>query len=195
MSLAITGWTNGTHNVVPLPYHTIRQTRNKQEKIPISLQLQVSAKSKKSINKSQCKYSHNNPARFPAILHLPYRLLLFIKHIDFPHLTFIIAMMMNMILKLLLCILLLEAASALDAANVSNELMVEKAYLNWVKQMPSSKQFLFQKAENKLKPCLRLKVRKKPRKGDFPTVQKAVNAVPAVNLCRVVICIGAGTFR
>ncbi|GKV41512.1 hypothetical protein SLEP1_g49030 [Rubroshorea leprosula] len=102
-----------------------------------------------------------------------------------------------MVVKLFLFILLLDgASSALDTRNGSNEIaVVEKAYLKWVKQMASFKHSLFQKPENKFKPCLKLRVRKKPRFGDFRTVQKAIKSVPAVNLCRVVISIGAGTFR
>ncbi|KAK4840161.1 hypothetical protein QYF36_001326 [Acer negundo] len=104
-----------------------------------------------------------------------------------------------MLLKILfLLILLLERAnsSSMVTSNKSNELvMIEKAYVNWVKMHASSKQPVFKNSKNKLKPCLTIKVSKNPRLGDFATLQKAINAVPAINLCRVVIIIGAGTYR
>ncbi|XWS42136.1 hypothetical protein CRYUN_Cryun17cG0142700 [Craigia yunnanensis] len=61
--------------------------------------------------------------------------------------------------------------------------------------MSSFKHSLFGKAKNKLKPCLTIRVNKKPRLGEFATVQKAISSIPVVNHCRVVISIGAGAYR
>ncbi|KAK2657054.1 hypothetical protein Ddye_010106 [Dipteronia dyeriana] len=104
-----------------------------------------------------------------------------------------------MLLKIVfLLILLLERANSTSmvTSDKSNELvMIEKSYVNWVKMHASSKQPVFKNAKHKFKPCMTIKVSKNPRLGDFVTLQKAINAVPAINLCRVVIFIGAGTYR
>ncbi|KAL3720467.1 hypothetical protein ACJRO7_005306 [Eucalyptus globulus] len=54
---------------------------------------------------------------------------------------------------------------------------------------------LLRKAKNRLKPCLRLRVSKKPRLGGFASGGAALRSVPIVNTCRVVISISAGTYR
>ncbi|GAV75903.1 Pectinesterase domain-containing protein [Cephalotus follicularis] len=101
-----------------------------------------------------------------------------------------------MILKLLMLAILLLIASSSFHAIGSNELeVIEEAYMNWVRKLPSFKNSVFQKAKNKLKPCLTIKVNKSPKLGDFVTVQKAINSLPVVNLCRVVVSISAGTYR
>ncbi|KAF5196103.1 Pectinesterase qrt1 [Thalictrum thalictroides] len=53
----------------------------------------------------------------------------------------------------------------------------------------------FNKAKNKHKPCLIIRVNKKTKKGDFVTIQKAIDSVPLINLCRVVIFIHPGKYR
>ncbi|XVF62152.1 hypothetical protein PTKIN_Ptkin08bG0194100 [Pterospermum kingtungense] len=104
-----------------------------------------------------------------------------------------------MIMRLLfMFIFLLEAGVSFSVTSnrPSHELEVtEKQYLNWVKRMSSFKHSLFGKAKNKLKPCLTIRVNKKPRQGEFATIQKAISSIPVVNHCRVVISIGAGTYR
>nr|GMD51466.1 probable pectinesterase 53 [Ipomoea batatas] len=50
-------------------------------------------------------------------------------------------------------------------------------------------------AENKFQPCKTIKVNKNPKLGDFTTVQAAIDSIPTVNLCRVVISVGRGTYR
>ncbi|XWS29229.1 hypothetical protein CRYUN_Cryun24cG0010400 [Craigia yunnanensis] len=102
-----------------------------------------------------------------------------------------------MIVKLFMLILLLEGASSSVTSNrPSHEFeVIEKEYLNWVKQMSSYKHSLFGKAKNKLNYCLTIRVNKKPRLGEFATVQKAISSIPVVNDCRVVISIGAGAYR
>ncbi|KAJ6678732.1 ACYL-COA THIOESTER HYDROLASE YBHC-RELATED [Salix viminalis] len=74
-------------------------------------------------------------------------------------------------------------------------LVHEEDYLKWLEHMGSFKHSLFQKAKNKFKPCLTMKVSSKPRSGEFPTLQKAINSLPVINNCRVVISISAGTYR
>lgn len=104
-----------------------------------------------------------------------------------------------MLLKLFLLALLLERTSSWVASNESNDLaVVEQGYLNWVnfkQHAPHLNHSLFQKAKNKFKPCKTIKVNKNPRLGNFVTVQKAINSLPVINLCRVVIFISAGTYR
>ncbi|KAK9285444.1 hypothetical protein L1049_024637 [Liquidambar formosana] len=101
-----------------------------------------------------------------------------------------------MISKLLFSILLLESASSSVIPNGSDgSVVIEEAYLNWLKQVGSFKHSLFQKAKNKFKPCLTIRVDKNPRLGNFVMVQKAIDSLPAVNLCRVVISIGTGIYR
>ncbi|KAF8377874.1 hypothetical protein HHK36_031262 [Tetracentron sinense] len=101
-----------------------------------------------------------------------------------------------MISRLFLLILLFKIASSSFSRNGSNRVVViEEAYLNWIKQMGSLTHSLFKKGENKLKPCLTITVNKDPRSGDFVTIQKAIDSLPEVNLCRVVISIHAGTYR
>lgn len=97
---------------------------------------------------------------------------------------------------LLLFTFLLASASSIVKADGCKELVVtEEAYRSWVKQMGSSKHPVFQRAKNKLKPCMTIQVHKDRRFGDFASVQKAIDSLPMVNLCRVVISIGAGIYR
>ncbi|KAL9461691.1 hypothetical protein AB3S75_004645 [Citrus x aurantiifolia] len=104
-----------------------------------------------------------------------------------------------MLLNLFLLALLLERTSSWVASNESNDLaVVEQGYLNWVNFKQHALHLnhsLFQKAKNKFKPCKTIKVNKNPRLGNFVTVQKAINSLPVINLCRVVIFISAGTYR
>ena len=102
-----------------------------------------------------------------------------------------------MIVKLFMFILLLEGASFSVTSNrPSHEFeVIEKEYLNWVRQMSSFKHSLFGKAKNKLNYFLTIRVNKKPRLGEFATVQKAISSIPVVNDRRVVISIGAGAYR
>ncbi|GFY80451.1 pectin lyase-like superfamily protein [Actinidia rufa] len=70
-----------------------------------------------------------------------------------------------------------------------------KAHQNWVKLMGSFNHSLLQKASNKFTACRTIKVHKNPKKGDFVSVQGAINSLPLVNLCRVVISVSAGIYR
>lgn len=108
-------------------------------------------------------------------------------------------MMMMMMPQLLLLIFLLGSVSATFNADGYRELKLkatEEGYRSWVSKMGSLRHSVFQKAENGLKPCCRnIKVDKDQRFGDFASVQKAIDSIPAVNLCRVVISISAGIYR
>jgi len=102
----------------------------------------------------------------------------------------------TMVLKLLLLMVLFVNANSLSMPETLNGFLVpEEDYFKWLKHMGSFKHSLFQKAKNKFKPCLTIEVSKKPRSGAFPTVQKAINSLPVINNCRVVISISAGTYR
>ncbi|KAE8685409.1 putative pectinesterase 53 [Hibiscus syriacus] len=101
-----------------------------------------------------------------------------------------------MIMRLLMFILLLGGASFLvTSSSLSQYEVIEKQYLNWVRHKSFLKQSLFGKPKNKLKPCLTINVNKKPSLVEFSSVRKAIRSIPIINRCRVVICIGAGTYR
>ncbi|XP_052191100.1 probable pectinesterase 53 [Diospyros lotus] len=73
----------------------------------------------------------------------------------------------------------------------------QEAHRKWLKRLGSfNHSFLFpEKAKNQFQPCLTIKVCKNQGSGDFVSVQQAINSLPLVNGCRVVISIGAGTYR
>ncbi|XP_057499602.1 probable pectinesterase 53 isoform X1 [Actinidia eriantha] len=103
-----------------------------------------------------------------------------------------------MMLKLFWVILLFQKANSLphDDFKGSNGLVViEEAHQNWVKLMGSFNHSLLQKASNKFRACRTIKVHKNPENGDFVSVQGAINSLPLVNLCRVVISVSAGIYR
>ncbi|TYI49917.1 hypothetical protein E1A91_D12G066600v1 [Gossypium mustelinum] len=101
-----------------------------------------------------------------------------------------------MIMRLFMFILFLGGASFEVTSNrLSQYEVIEKDYMNWVKQKSSFKHSLFGKPKNKLKPCLTIRVNKKPSLAEFATVKKAISSIPVVNHCRVVISIGAGIYR
>ncbi|KAF2290827.1 hypothetical protein GH714_015671 [Hevea brasiliensis] len=104
-------------------------------------------------------------------------------------------------MKLLFMLFLLaNIANSLFTPNGSNSnrfMASEEGYQKWLKakQLGSFKQAFFQKAKNKFKPCLTIKVNKKLSSGGLITVQKALNSIPVVNNCRVIVSISAGTYR
>lgn len=80
--------------------------------------------------------------------------------------------------------------------DTTNELIIRnEAHRNWVKFIGSFNHSLFEKADNKLKPCLNIKVNKNPKKGHFVSVQKAIDYVSDGNHCRVVISVSRGIYR
>lgn len=72
---------------------------------------------------------------------------------------------------------------------------IEKAYFKWVQNVGSRNHSIFEAAKNKFTVCKRIKVNKNCRLGDYTTVQKAIDSIPIVNNCRVVISVAAGTYR
>ncbi|XP_059293098.1 probable pectinesterase 53 isoform X2 [Lycium ferocissimum] len=102
----------------------------------------------------------------------------------------------------LLFILMLFAISTNAAkrgkyARRDNTLRVanEDGYLNWINRMSSRNHSVFQEAKNKLEPCKLIKVNKNPKSGDFTTVQQAIDSIPIVNSCRVIISVSPGIYR
>lgn len=86
--------------------------------------------------------------------------------------------------------------SSVNSNNSYNSLIVaNNGYMDWIKHIGSRNHSVFQQAENKFQPCKIIKVHKKPKLGDFTTVQQAIDSIPIVNLCRVVISVGRGTYR
>lgn len=104
-------------------------------------------------------------------------------------------------LKLFITVLLLVLSSSGNCSSHShrkNRLRgggTEKAYFKWVKNVGSRNHSIFEEAKNKFTVCKRIKVNKNWKLGDFTTVQKAINSIPIINNCRVVISVAAGTYR
>ncbi|OIT23677.1 PREDICTED: probable pectinesterase 53 isoform X1 [Nicotiana attenuata] len=71
----------------------------------------------------------------------------------------------------------------------------EDGFLNWINSISSRNHSVFQEAKNKFEPCKYIKVNKNPKHGDFTTVQEAIDSIPIVNSCRVVISVSPGIYR
>lgn len=100
--------------------------------------------------------------------------------------------LLEFFLMLMLFTISTSSARRDNTLKVANE---EKDYLNWIHRMSSRNHSVFQEAKNKLEPCKFIKVNKNPKFGDFTTVQKAIDSIPIVNSCRVVISVSPGTYR
>lgn len=101
-------------------------------------------------------------------------------------------------LKLLVLILLFINGISIASHfhRTSNELMITKnAYVNWLQHMGSLNHSVFEEAKNQFTPCKKIKVHKNPRLGDYTTLQQAINSIPVINNCRVVISVSAGTYK
>lgn len=100
-------------------------------------------------------------------------------------------------LKLFLLILLVQNTNSVSHKRGSEKrlVVIQEAHQKWVKHMGSFNHSLSQRGNNKPKPCLRIKVHKNPKKGKFVSVQEAINSLPVVNLCRVVISVSKGIYR
>ncbi|KAL2552748.1 putative pectinesterase 53 [Forsythia ovata] len=96
-------------------------------------------------------------------------------------------------LKLFIIILFFSSAYSHSYSNSFK--IAEEGYLNWIRRMNFRNHSLFVEAKNKFEPCRIIKVHKNPKYGDFTTMHKAINSIPVVNLCRVVISVSAGTYR
>ncbi|XP_019177475.1 PREDICTED: probable pectinesterase 53 [Ipomoea nil] len=106
---------------------------------------------------------------------------------------------MNSAERLHICILffffLFFPFSSVNCTSSNSLTVPNNGYMDWVKHIGSRNHSVFQQAENKLQPCKTIKVNKNPKLGDFTTVQAAIDSIPTVNLCRVVISVGRGTYR
>lgn len=70
----------------------------------------------------------------------------------------------------------------------------EQQFMKWVDFVGNLNHSVFKSAKNKLFPSYTLTVDKNPARGDFTTIQDAVDSLPAVNLVRVVISVHAGVY-
>lgn len=103
-----------------------------------------------------------------------------------------------MLLKLLIILTLLLECLSSSVPHRSNSLVeIENGFTEWLNHMASFKHSLEKKSKKKkkVKPCKIVKVSTKNKAGAFRSVQKAINSVPIVNNCRVVITVSAGTYR
>ncbi|PKA64636.1 putative pectinesterase 53 [Apostasia shenzhenica] len=80
------------------------------------------------------------------------------------------------------------------SGNATEARMIEQQFMRWVKFVGSLRHSVFRRAMNKVFPSYTLTVDKNPAKGDFTTIQAAVDSLPLINLVRVVIKVNAGTF-
>ncbi|KAG6414342.1 hypothetical protein SASPL_127062 [Salvia splendens] len=70
----------------------------------------------------------------------------------------------------------------------------EQQFMKWVNFVGSLKHSVFKAAKNKIFPSYTLTVDKNPLRGDFTTIQDAIDSLPPVNLVRVVITVHAGLY-
>lgn len=74
--------------------------------------------------------------------------------------------------------------------------MVEQQFMSWVKFVGSLRHSVFGRVMNKFFfISYTITVDKNPAKGDFTTIQDAIDSLPVINLLRVVIKINAGTYK
>ncbi|XP_020575242.1 probable pectinesterase 53 isoform X2 [Phalaenopsis equestris] len=72
--------------------------------------------------------------------------------------------------------------------------LIEQQFMRWVNFVGTLRHSLFGRVMNKLFPSYTLTVDKNPAKGDFTTIQAAIDSLPLINLLRVVIKVNAGTY-
>lgn len=94
-----------------------------------------------------------------------------------------------------LFIIILFFTSANSRTHLNSLKIAEEGYLDWIRRMSFRNHSHFEEAKNKFVPCKIIKVHKNPKYGDFTSMQKAINSIPVVNLCRVVISVSAGTYK
>lgn len=80
-------------------------------------------------------------------------------------------------------------------ANLTQTQYSEQQFMKWVNFVGSLKHSLFSPAKNKLFPSYMITVDKNPARGDFTTIQQAIDSLPFVNLIRVVIKVHAGVYK
>ncbi|XP_047335195.1 probable pectinesterase 53 [Impatiens glandulifera] len=119
-----------------------------------------------------------------------------------------------MVLKLILLLLafLLQRTSFSwpisngSSGNKENSLAmanIREAHTKWLKIMGSFNHSLSQQTNNKLKPCKIIRVnqmdvskkKKNKKKKQFNSVQKAIDSIPILNNCRVIICVAQGIYK
>ncbi|GAA0152237.1 hydrolase [Lithospermum erythrorhizon] len=80
------------------------------------------------------------------------------------------------------------------AVNMTQVQNSEQQFMKWVNFVGNLKHSIFKTAKNKLFPSYTLVVDKNKVKGDFTTIQEAIDSLPFVNLVRVVIKVHAGVY-
>lgn len=70
----------------------------------------------------------------------------------------------------------------------------EQQFMKWVNFVGTLKHTVFKVAKNKLVASYTLHVDKNPGAGDFTSIQEAIDALPLINLARVVIKVHAGVY-
>ncbi|KAK1313811.1 putative pectinesterase 53 [Acorus calamus] len=79
-------------------------------------------------------------------------------------------------------------------ANLTQTQLIERQFTRWVRFVGRLRHSAFSVAKNKVFPSYTLVVDKNPSKGDFTTIQAAVDSIPPINLVRVVIKVNAGVY-
>ncbi|XP_026453438.1 probable pectinesterase 53 [Papaver somniferum] len=105
---------------------------------------------------------------------------------------------MKIMLFILLIFSVFENASAFSNQNGSNtSALVEENYMRWINQIGSNfmKHIQYDKLDNQIEPCLTITVDKNATRGNFDSVQNAIDSLPFFNLCRVIIRLHKGVYR
>ncbi|EHA8588524.1 pectinesterase QRT1-like [Cocos nucifera] len=79
--------------------------------------------------------------------------------------------------------------------NATQSQLIEKQFMRWVRYVAGLRHSVFKRALNKVIPSYTLTVDKNPSKGDFTSIQDAIDSLPYVNLVRVVIKVNAGIYK
>ncbi|XP_019422833.1 PREDICTED: probable pectinesterase 53 [Lupinus angustifolius] len=79
--------------------------------------------------------------------------------------------------------------------NMTRVQFSEQQFMKWVEFVGGLKHTVFGSAKNKLFPSFTLKVSKNPSKGDFSSIQAAIDSLPFINLVRVVIKVHKGVYK
>lgn len=79
-------------------------------------------------------------------------------------------------------------------ANATDAQLAEQLFMKWVRFMGRLRHSFFSTAKNRIFPSFTLVVDKNPSKGDFTSIQDAVDSLPFLNLVRVVIKVHEGVY-
>ncbi|XP_031477155.1 probable pectinesterase 53 [Nymphaea colorata] len=99
------------------------------------------------------------------------------------------------LLPLLLLFKSMQSSLEENWSESSKKVMIQDAYLQWIKKMGSLKHSVFKATKNKVTPTKTLTVDKTNTKGCFVSVQKAIDSLPSVSLQRVIINIHEGVYK